>query len=344
MRVGKSWIVAKKDMAEFKTNKYIIFSLVLMPTIMGILIPVSYFLPIQLFIQEESGPPLPIELANLSAYYDGELSNVTLTFMHLENVTVSNSVIESSFVSNSTLLSVVVNNSELDNVSVIDSIISNSNIYNLILREDTLVKDSVIVKERDSETKEITLQMLNFMLFFYVIVPAAIPTLIASYSFVGEKNNRSLEPLLATPTTDLELLMGKTLAIFITTMLATWASYLISAVFINALSFPMLGYYPLPNPVWIIGFTLLAPIFCILSISLNVLISSKVTDVRASQQIGGLVVLPVLTFLFLTFVGPAFSSAWMMLAYSAIFLAIDLLLIRLSIKIFRREEILTKWK
>ena len=54
-----------------------------------------------------------------------------------------------------------------------------------------------------------------------------------------------------------------------------------------------LGPRPLPDLTWIIGVFLLAPLFCIMAIALNVIVSSRVTDVRASQQIGSLVVLPV---------------------------------------------------
>ncbi len=41
--------------------------------------------------------------------------------------------------------------------------------------------------------------LLNAFSFFFVIVAALIPTPIASYSIVGEKVEKSLEPLLATP-------------------------------------------------------------------------------------------------------------------------------------------------
>lgn len=344
MRLRKSWIVAKKDMAEFRTNRYIMITLFMMPAIMGVVIPVSYFLPIQLFAAEESGPPLEINLTMNWYHQNYTIHGGNYINASFNNMEISYAVIERSFVGNTTLTFTVVNNSVLDNVSLENSVITNSNIYNLKSREGTLVEDSVIVHEESSETKEITITMLNFILFFYMIIPAIIPTFIASYSFVGEKNNRSLEPLLATPTTDLELLMGKTLAIFVVTMIATWISYAISSVLVNILAFPLLGYYPLPNAIWFIGFLLLAPLFCILSISVNVLISAKVTDVRASQQVGGLVVLPVLVFVFLTFAGPAFASAWMMIVYSLIFLVIDAAVVFLSTKIFRREKILTKWK
>ena len=344
MRLNKAWIVARKDMAEFKTNKYILFTIVFMPMIMGVLIPLGYFLPIQLFATEDSGPPREITLTPVTVHTNNELTNGTYYNADFTNMMVSNSIIESSYIFDSTIISTVVNNSITHNVTFYNCVVTRSNLYNPALLEDTVVANSVIIRDQDPEVVLITLQMLSFILFFYMMIPAVTPTFIASYSFVGEKNNRSLEPLLASPTTDLELFVGKTLAIFIVTMAATWVAYIVSAVIVNILAFPLLGYYPLPNGLWVVGFIMLAPIFCILSISANILISSKVTDVRASQQIGGLVVLPVLLFVFLTFAGPAFSSVWMMIIYSIIFLVADVWLIYFSTKIFKREEILTKWK
>ena len=48
--------------------------------------------------------------------------------------------------------------------------------------------------------------LLNSFSFFFVIIAALLPTPIASYSIVGEKVEKSLEPLLCTPTTDGEIL------------------------------------------------------------------------------------------------------------------------------------------
>ena len=47
---------------------------------------------------------------------------------------------------------------------------------------------------------------------WFLIGAAIIPTTIASYSLVGEKIQKSLEPLLATPMTDGEILLGKTIS------------------------------------------------------------------------------------------------------------------------------------
>ena len=61
---------------------------------------------------------------------------------------------------------------------------------------------------------ELTILLPAFT-FFYLILAGLIPTTIASYSIVGEKVEKSLEPLLATPTTDSEILLGKGISAFL---------------------------------------------------------------------------------------------------------------------------------
>ena len=50
---------------------------------------------------------------------------------------------------------------------------------------------------------------LSLFMFMFMIIPVAIPVTIAAYSIVGEKTTHSLEPLLATPITTSELLVGQ---------------------------------------------------------------------------------------------------------------------------------------
>src|SRR5258705_4959575 len=69
--------------------------------------------------------------------------------------------------------------------------------------------------------------ILNEFLILLMIMPLIIPISIASYSIVGEKTTRSLEPLLATPISTLELLLAKGLAATIPAVLATWAGFTI---------------------------------------------------------------------------------------------------------------------
>ena len=50
--------------------------------------------------------------------------------------------------------------------------------------------------------------MLNLFVLMFMILPVSIPVTIAAYSIVGEKTPRSLEPLLATQITTVELLVA----------------------------------------------------------------------------------------------------------------------------------------
>ena len=42
MRLWKSWIVTQKDLSVFKKNKYVLYSLIAMPIIMGVVLPVIF--------------------------------------------------------------------------------------------------------------------------------------------------------------------------------------------------------------------------------------------------------------------------------------------------------------
>ena len=90
-------------------------------------------------------------------------------------------------------------------------------------------------------------QFISFLLIFFIIYPVVLPTVMASYSFVGEKLNRSLEPLLATPTTDSELLSEGRGHIH-SCMLATWLSFIPFTIIVTSWSPAFWDMLP-PDPV-----------------------------------------------------------------------------------------------
>ncbi len=89
--------------------------------------------------------------------------------------------------------------------------------------------------------------LLPAFLFFYVILAAYLPTPIASYTIVGEKVEKSLEPLLATPTTDGEILLGKGIAAFIPPLVAVWGGATVFMILMDITTHSTLGYYYFPN-------------------------------------------------------------------------------------------------
>ena len=185
---------------------------------------------------------------------------------------------------------------------------------------------------------------LNAFSFWFVIGAASLPTGIASYSIVGEKVQKSLEPLLATPMTDSEILLGKSIASFVPPIAAIWGSSIVFMVLMDLITHGGLGYLYYPN--WSFGVILLvlAPLASILSIELTIILSARANDVRGVQQFTGVMFFPFLIIYVMTEIGVIQLTTVNLLIMSGVFLAVDLLLFYLSIATFRREEILTRWR
>ena len=167
------------------------------------------------------------------------------------------------------------------------------------------------------------------VIYIFVILATFLPSTIAAYSIVGEKVEKTLEPLLATPTTDGEILLGKSIASFI---LPIYRCGLGASIFMAATDYTLynagLGYYYFPN--WNAGvmLLLLAPLAGVLSIEVAVIASSRVSDVRGANQIAGLMFIPFVAVFFAGTQGIFSFSVGNLLIFSAVVLAIDVVLIR----------------
>jgi ABC-type Na+ efflux pump permease subunit len=186
--------------------------------------------------------------------------------------------------------------------------------------------------------------LVNVSSAYFVVIAAILPTIIASYSFLGEKLEKSMEPLLATPITDSELLFGKSIGAFIPCMGATYVGTVIFAAIVDVWSYTNFGTYLLPNAYWAIIMGIMTPLTCILSVEANVIISSRVSDIRAAQQIGGLIVLPLIFLVVFASTSTSIPTALLALITSGALAIADVALFFLSKATFQREEILTKWK
>ena len=179
---------------------------------------------------------------------------------------------------------------------------------------------------------------------YFVIIPVILPAIMGSYSIVGEKIEKSLEPLLATPTTDGELLLGKSLATFLPTIGVTYIGTAIFVTIMDVWSYIKLGLFLLPNTDFAVILGVLAPLACVLSVEANVIISSRVNDIRAAQQLGTYVVIPLILLLVFAIELTIFPIILLVLAVSAVIAVVDIALFYLAKATFQREEILTKWK
>jgi len=186
--------------------------------------------------------------------------------------------------------------------------------------------------------------LINEFMLMFMLMPLAIPVAIAAYSIVGEKTTRSLEPLLATPISTEELLAGKALAAAIPAIVATWIAF---AVFI--LGTIVLGLAPavqaaILSPTWLIAVIVIGPLMAILSVNVAVIVSSRVSDPRAAEQISMVIIVPVLMVFFAQIAGWLVVNAQLMLLVAGGLLVLDVIFVYLGARFFQRETILTKWK
>ncbi len=186
--------------------------------------------------------------------------------------------------------------------------------------------------------------LLNAFSFFYIILAYILPSTLASYSILGEKIEQSLEPLLATPTTDSELLFGKTLTSFLPCVGIIYAGSIIFMMLSDLFTYNTIGYLFFPN--WSMAFILLlaVPLSSILSIQINVIISSRVNDVRTANQLGLILFIPFIAVYVLLETNVVSLNIINLFVISIILFLADAALFYINKATFNRDAILTKWK
>lgn len=185
--------------------------------------------------------------------------------------------------------------------------------------------------------------MLGQFMFLLMMVPVIAPMTIATFSIIGEKQARSLEPLLATPIRTWELLLGKSLAGVIPAVAMTWLSYGILLAGMAMLARPLV-FASVVSAMWLLAIVVIVPLLAILAVNLGVLISSRVNDTRVAQQLGGLLVLPVLGMGMAQSMGRILYDLPMFAIGAVAIAALDVAVLMAAVKLFQRETILTRWK
>ncbi|MCP4425660.1 MAG: ABC transporter permease subunit, partial [Chloroflexi bacterium] len=185
--------------------------------------------------------------------------------------------------------------------------------------------------------------MLNIYTLMFMMLPVIIPASIASYSIVGEKTARSLEPLLATPITIFELVTAKALAAITPAIAVTWIAfgvYVVGAWFMVTKT--IFGY--LVAPMWLTAVFIVGPLLALMAVAAAIMISSRVSDPRVAEQLSAIVVLPLLMLLIGQSVGFILIDQRMIIWMGVVVAILDAGLLYLAVKVFQRETILTRWK
>jgi ABC-2 type transport system permease protein len=185
--------------------------------------------------------------------------------------------------------------------------------------------------------------MLQQLLFLFLVGPIVAAVSLAAYSVVGEKQARSLEPLLTTPLTTLEILVAKVFAAFMPALMAEAIGFALFVVMVYTFAEPgVLG--ALLNLRTGVLLTVVGPLAALTALQLSIAVSSRVSDPRSAQQISAVVVLPLAAVLVGQITGVFIVGTAMLLLAAVGLLAIWGVVAAFSVALFQRETILTRWK
>ncbi|MFN8496653.1 MAG: ABC transporter permease [Anaerolineae bacterium] len=185
--------------------------------------------------------------------------------------------------------------------------------------------------------------LLRQFLPLFLVLPVMAAISIATYSIIGEKTSRSLEAVLATPISTEELLLGKALASTIPAVLGTWLIFLVYAIIVTWRAGATVARYVL-DPATLTMIVLITPLVALLALGLGVIVSSRVSDPRSAQQVGVIIILPIVGIMVAQSVGVFLLGLPFVLMAAIILAVLDGLVFVVGVRVFQRESILTRWR
>ncbi len=185
-------------------------------------------------------------------------------------------------------------------------------------------------------------RLVPFLLMIVGFFPISISLVIALETFVGEKERRSLEPLLSTPLTNTELYIGKTLAAMLPPLISSFGGM---ALYLLGLLFGEVQWRP--HPALVAQIILLTAVQALVMVTGSVVVSSQTTSTRAANLLASFIIIPMTlviqlesVIMFLAEDAESPNGVGALWAIIIGMFAVVLLLLRLGNSIFNREELL----
>jgi ABC-type transport system involved in multi-copper enzyme maturation permease subunit len=181
---------------------------------------------------------------------------------------------------------------------------------------------------------------IGLLLTYMLIIPTIVPSVLAAYSVVGEREQGTLEPMLTTPVGPEEFLVGKALAVLVPTL---GIAYLVFGIFLGIVT--LFAHPGVASAVFernhLLVQLLFTPLLAGWSIWVGIAISARSTDVRPAQQLGTFASLPPLGIVALMSFNVITPSLGLALGLAGALLIVDLLGWRAVAAMFDAERLVT---
>jgi len=188
----------------------------------------------------------------------------------------------------------------------------------------------------------VALILLHFMAPLYLVVPLMVASVIAADSFAGERERGTLEALAFTPTEDRELFLAKLIVAWLPAVAVGLASFVVYGVTVNLSAHAVMQRWIFPTPAWITLGLWVSPAVAALGLSLNVLISARVSTVQEASQLGSVVVVPLVMLVVAQVSGRLYLDAPRALLLGAALWGLAALLLLAARRLCSRELLMTR--
>jgi ABC-2 type transport system permease protein len=177
------------------------------------------------------------------------------------------------------------------------------------------------------------------VLLYMLGIPALVPSFVAAYSVVGERQQGTLEPVLTTPIRREELLLGKALAVLLPSLAVAYVVYGLYLACVELFAAPAVT-SALVRPADLLAQLVFTPLLAGWSIWVAILISTRSNDIRVAQQFATLASLPSIAVTTLVALNVIKASLLTALVAGAALLLLNGIGWRLASAMFDRERLI----
>jgi ABC-type transport system involved in multi-copper enzyme maturation permease subunit len=180
-------------------------------------------------------------------------------------------------------------------------------------------------------------------LVYMLAIPVLVPAVLASYAVAGERLQGTLEPVLTTPVSPEELLLGKAMAAFVPSVVVAYAVFALFVAIVEFFARSAVASALIQGPD-LLAQLLFTPLLASWSIWVGIAISAKSSDPRTAGQISVLMSLPTVAMTTLIALNVIPATLGIAVGFGAALLVLVLVGWRVVSVIFDPERLITSTK
>jgi ABC-2 type transport system permease protein len=126
-------------------------------------------------------------------------------------------------------------------------------------------------------------------------------------------------------------------------ILATWISYIIFLIGARLMVDDVV-FAQLMDPMWLLAIFIVGPLLALLAVCFSLMVSARVSDPRVAEQLSALIIMPLILLVIGQSIGLILINTQIILIMGIVVAVLDVILVMITVQLFERETILTRWK